>query len=109
MGVQQSSIDTQAVIERVAALTTDFEPLPGTAPQHLDEARAAIALALAGGQQDIARPSAGPPPVLEAARSVATLVHSVLGEAAPRERRLVSIRSLPLSGATTGQLADFSN
>ena len=46
------AIDQAAIAARVASLTVDLELVAGTKPQDLDEARASIALAMAGGQTD---------------------------------------------------------
>ena len=47
------AVDNAAIAAKFASLTADLEALPDTNPQDLDEARASLALAIAGGQPEL--------------------------------------------------------
>lgn len=111
------ALDQAVIAARVASLTADLEPLPGTNPQDLDEARASFALAIAGGQPELQlRPSISPDLIASGARfadansHIQTVVGSVLTQPPSASQFLVNRRSLPIStGGVSDALPDFSN
>jgi len=105
------AIDKAAIAAKVASLTADLEPSSGAKQHSLDEARAAIAVAIASGQTNFgASPSV--PGELVSARLSSTHLHSVvqsaIGDSGDVTPTLVSRRSslsLLSSDFTNGRAA----
>jgi len=110
------AVDTAAIATKVASLTADLEPLPGATAQDLDEARAALALAISAGQPDLPAPPSVPAELItggaeftDSIAHVLTAVTSVLAKPSAVQQ-LVNRRTFPVPSASVSAAPpDFSN
>jgi hypothetical protein len=96
-----------ALLDRLITLTGDLRPLPGASPRQLEQARIAVARAVAAGQpESVTRVTSVQPAIdpraisAEHRASIASAVDSVMAQPAATPEFLVARREVPL--AVTG-------
>ena len=109
------AVDIAAIATKVASFTADLEPLPGATAQDLDEARAALALAISAGQPvpgSLSIPAEvirGGAKFADSTARALTGVTSVLAKPSAGQQ-LVNWRTFPVASASLSAAPpDFSN